>query len=295
MFCSNCGNKIDGTGSFCELCGYDLSKKNRVEGNAGTIEPLISVNVSKTQTLMFYDSFLVYKGARIKYAEINGISYLLSRTKHSVNFIPTHTSSVFKIKIDANGQIYDVGSSTISFMHFQNKSQKEQDEVFGKLVYIVDNLIKPFVLINSLIQYGKNNELKIGDTLTVNTKGFYKKRLWRSPEFLSWDEYYNSALHQGYFQIYKSDAIKKYTLFFSCSMSVMNTVVFPELLNIIFQSNGVVSQDEIQQLEERKRNLMLSDAQEANRIEESKVYCWSCSASNLVGQKFCIHCGSKTL
>lgn len=294
MFCPNCGNKVSGSENFCESCGHDLKQKSDVaEVESDAIKPLISINVSKTQTLVFYNSFLIYKGARLNYKDIDGISYLLTRAKHSVNFIPTHTSSTFKIKLESNGQKYEVDSSATSFMFFQGKNQKEKEEIFGKLVYVLDNLIKPFVLINALIRYGKENELKIGDSLAINSKGFFKKRFWRSPEFLPWNKYYNSVLHQGNFHIYQSDTVKKYKLYFSCSMSVMNTAIFPDLLNILFQSNGVVSQEEIKDLEKKKGDLVSTEGKKLDEAGSSKNFCWSCSAPNEAGQKFCKHCGSK--
>ncbi len=296
MYCKNCGNKISGNENFCESCGHDLKQKHYVaEVKNDTIKPLISINVSKTQTLVFYNSFLLYKGARLNYKDIDGMSYLLTRTKHSVNFIPTYTSSTFKIKLVANGQKYEVDSSATSFMFFQGKNRKEKEEIFGILVYISDNLIKPFVLINVLINYGKDKELKIDDSLTVNEKGFFKKRFWRTPDFLPWNQYYNSILHEGYFHIYKSDTAKNYKPYFSCSMSVMNTAIFPDLLNILFQSNGVVNQEEIKDLEKKKVELLSAEDQKINKSVGSEIFCWSCSAPNEAGQKFCMHCGSKLL
>ncbi|MEK7131156.1 MAG: zinc ribbon domain-containing protein [Patescibacteria group bacterium] len=290
MHCPNCGNKISGNENFCESCGHDLKQKvDVVKEESDATEALISINVSKTQTLVFYDSFLIYKGTRLNYKDIDGMSYLLTRTKHSINFIPTHTSSTFKIKLEANGHKYEVDSSATSFMFFQGKNQKEKEEIFGKLVYVLDNLIKRFVLINQLIKYGKENELKIGDSLTINSKGFFKKRFWRSPEFLPWDQYYNSVLHQGNFHIYKSDPSKKYKLYFACSMSVMNTAIFPDLLNILFQSSGVINPEEIKDLEKKKDEIVPDEKAK----DGSKNFCWSCSAPNETGQKFCKHCGSK--
>lgn len=293
MHCPNCGNKISGNENFCESCGHDLKQKVSVEVESDATQPLISINVSKSQTLVFYNSFLIYKGARLNYKDIDGISYLLTRTKHSVNLIPTHTTSAFKIKLEANGQKYEVDSSDTSFMFFKSQTQKEKEEIFGKLVYILDNLIKPFVLINQLIKYGKESELKIGDSLIVNSKGFFKKRFWRSSEFLPWNQYYNSVLHQGNFYIYKSDPSKKYKLFFACSMSVMNTVIFPDFLNILFQNSGVVNQEEIKDLEKRKSELVSSEQKNLDKVDGLKNFCWSCSAPNEAGQKFCRHCGSK--
>ena len=296
MFCPNCGNKFNSDENFCGSCGHNLKQKtNVVEAEQSTVEPLISINVSKTQTLVFYNSFLIYKGTRLNYKDIDGISYLLTRTKHSINFIPTHTSSSFKIKLESNGQKYEVGSSESSFMFFASKSQKEKEEIFGKLVYVLDNLIKPSVVINLLAKYAKENELKLGDSLTINPKGFYKKRFWRSPEFLPWQQYYNSVLHQGNLHIYKDDTAKKYKLFFSCSMSVMNTAIMPDLLNFLFQKHGALDQGTVKDLEKRKSELASAESEKPKAVSGKEGFCWSCGAPIETDQKFCTHCGSKLL
>jgi predicted nucleic acid-binding Zn ribbon protein len=296
MFCPKCGKKFNGDGNFCDSCGQILKQETgNTEIAHDASKPLVSINVSKSQTLVFYNDFLIYKGSRINYRDIDGLSYLLTRTKHSINFIPTHTSNAFHIKLEANGQRYEIGSSATSFMFFESKSQKEKQEIFAQLVYILDNLIKPFVLINLLIRYSKGNKLYLGDSFIVNPKGFYKKRFWQKPDFLPWDQYYNSVLYQGYLYIYKNDVKEKYKPFFSCSMSIMNTAVMPDILNILFQDHGSLNEETVMGLEKRKSEIITSEEQKVAQVFGKGNYCWSCSAPNEMGQKFCMHCGSKLL
>ncbi|MDO8443158.1 MAG: zinc ribbon domain-containing protein, partial [bacterium] len=286
---------FDVGGNFCDFCGHNFDKISRAEIVQDVKRPIVSINISKTQTLVFYNEFLIYKGIRIKYKDIDGFSYSLTTTKHSINFIPTHTSSSFKIKLEAENNNYEINSSATSFMLFETNTQKEKKEIFGKIVYVIDNLIKPFALMNLLIKYAREKELKIGIYLTINSKGFYKKRFWRSPDFLSWDQYYNSVLDKGNFYILMKDDTKKYKQFFSCPISVMNAPVLPEFLNFLFQSNGLLNQDIIVDLEKRRTELISLEVQGKNENSEIGNFCWSCSAPNEIGQKFCTHCGSKLL
>jgi ribosomal protein S27AE len=236
-------------------------------------DPLITIEVSKSRSLAFYEHFLVYKGAQINYEKIQGISYLLTHTTNSVNLIPTHNSTSFEIKIEADGKVHTVSSSATSAILFSGKSQKEKQETFGKLVYILDNLIKPFVLRNLVVKYEKDTLLKIGSYLSITPEGLSKKRMWRSPEVLPWNEYYNSALSKGSVSIYRVDEKKKYKVFFSCSMSTLNSVVLPELLGYLFQKYSTVKQPEEALLEEAK-------------------FCQSCGNPINAKQKFCINCGA---
>ena len=100
------------------------------------------------------------------------------------------------------------------------------------------------------------------------------------------------------------DPSKKYKLYFACTMSVMNTAIFPDLLNILFQSNGVVNQEEIKDLEKKKEELLPTENQKSKQGWGFKNFCWSCSAPNEVGQNsvciavvnyysnmFCKNCG----
>lgn len=215
----------------------------------------LSINVSKTQTITFDEEFLTYKEACISYKDIQGISYEFTRMTHLVNFIPTHTSETFTIKLKVNSQIYEVHSSAKSFMFLKGKNQKEQEATFRKLVHILNSVVKPFVIINLLDKYIKEGELKIGEELTINSNGFYKKNVWiwrGDPEFFPWNQYYNSVLSQGNLEIYKRNTANKASLFFSCSTSTMNAAVMPDLLNFLFQKHGVLDQEAIKVFEKIK-------------------------------------------
>lgn len=255
-------------------------------------DPLITINVSKSQTLVFYEHLLIYNGVKINYKDIQGIAYSLTRTKHSVYFIPTHTSSSCLIKIKACGKIYQIVSSASSSYFSKGKSLKEKEEIFAKLVYVLDNLIKPFVMINLLFEYAKDNLLKL-DSLAIAPEGLYKKRFWRKPELLPWDQYYNSILSQGSFTIYKKDEIRKYKFYYSCPMYVMNAVVSPDLLNFLFQKNGVLDKVTIKELEMRKNELASISDGELTPASGKKGFCKLCGTSVEIDQKFCTHCGSK--
>ena len=252
-------------------------------------EPLVSVNISKSQTLLFYEDFLVYKGNRINYNEIQGISYLWTKTTTSVYFVPVNTSSKYSIEIETHGRVYDIDFSS-GFLNF-GQGEKEREELFAKIVHILDVVIKPFVITNLLLKYVQNGELFISDSLTINPTGLYKKRLWRSPDFLAWRDYYNSTLFQGNVHIYKDDARKKYAPYFACSMSVMNAVVMPDLLNFLFQNNGTISQSTIKELKNRKNTFENTPKKE---VVSEGGFCPSCSApKEELNQKFCTHCGGK--
>ena len=217
--------------------------------------PLLVIDISKTRSLTFYERFLIYGAASISYKEIQGLSYLLTRTKYSLNSIPTGTQSSFEIRFDVNGQLYKIASSASSSLFRGQKSREEKEEIFAKLVHVMDNLIKPFVVVNVLIRYAKENKLKI-DWLTITPKGLYRKRLLRQPELLLWEQYHSSVLHQGVLYVLKQDAAKEYKTFFSCPMSAMNAVILPDVLTFLFQRHGTLDQATIKYLENKRASLL---------------------------------------
>ena len=206
--------------------------------------------------------------------------------------IPAGSSSKYSIKIKTAEKSYNINFSSAFLDIGFGKSDEEKEEIFSKLVYVLDNLIKPFIIINLLVTYSEVNELKIGDSLTINPKGFYKNRFWGGSEFLPWDQYYNSILQSGLFYIYREDEKKKYKEYFTCSMDTMNAVVMPDLLKFLFQKDGTVDKKTKEELLKRKEEF--SKAIETQTIiKGGKRSCSSCGVYTESDQKFCTHCGSK--
>jgi len=293
MFCPNCGSKISDGGNFCESCGHNLQQKIEAEETTKNIgeEPLITINISRNQTLLFYVNFLLYKGQRINYTDIDGISYLWTRTKHSVNFIPVGTSSKYSIKIDAGGKIDKIEFNSDSFLFGKSKSEKEKEELFVKFYTIIEKLIKPFVVINLLLKFAQEKEIKI-NSLTISQDGLYRKRFWGEPEFLPWNQYYNSILKEGALHVYKADNKKKYKEYFTCSMDVINSVILPDFLSYLFGKKGTLDDKDQQELI-KFRNKIIEKAKITG--QGNKMFCWSCAAPLDHNQKFCNHCGSKLI
>lgn len=256
-------------------------------------ELLISINVSKNQTLLFYEDHLVYKGEVIKYADIEGISYLMTRTTTTVYFVPAGSTSNYNIKIKAKGKIHKIEFSAGTFFAGKGKTEKEKEELFAKFYIVIENVIKPYVVINLLLKFIDEKELNI-DALKITEQGLYKKRTWRDPELLQWNQYYNAILEQGAVYIYKCDVKKKYKEFFTCSMDVMNAVVLPDLLNFLFQLEGKIDEKTKQELISRKESYSSTTPEFPKKeMNEKSGFCWSCGAPVEVDSKFCTHCGSK--
>jgi len=258
-------------------------------------EPLVSINIDKNQTLVFYNSHFLYKGKTINYKDVDGISYLLTTTKQSINFIPTAMSVSFEISFQSKGELYKANSSASSVMYFKSEKQKDKEQIFAKLVYIIDNLIKPFVLINLLIEYSRRNEIKLGDSFTVKPDGMYKKRFLRDPDLLPWNQYYNSKLFKGKLYVFEEDYNKKAKTYFTCPMSVMNSVIMPDFLNFLFQNKGVIDEATKKELLKGKERINPKPQENNKELQSDKKFCSSCAAPIDLDSKFCSHCGSEII
>ena len=217
-----------------------------------------------------------YAGENINYTDISGVSYTLTKTSRSIYFVPVQNSTEVMVKIQTkNNKIYTVDSLTNSLMTFTGKREEELSELFAKLIFIIDNVLKPFVLENMQKEYELENKLVIDD-LTITADGMYKKRgFWRKPEKLEWNDYYNSILSQGWLQGYRCDEKKKYKLYTSISMSVINAVILPDFLAIHFNKNST-----------RKPEIY---------TESKNKFCHSCSSPTDTDDTFCTHCGDKLI
>ena len=138
-------------------------------------EPIIAINVSRSQTLLFYEHYLVYKGERINYTDIEGISYLLTRTTTTVYFVPAGSTSKYNIKIQANGKTHKIEFSAGTFFIGKGKTEKEKDELFAKFYAVIENLIKPHVVINLLLKFAKDKGI-LETIINTNAKNLKEKK-----------------------------------------------------------------------------------------------------------------------
>ena len=249
-------------------------------------QSLLKLGLSGNSEIEFFQNFLIYKGEKILYSDVDGIAYLYTKTRRSINLIPIGTSHSYYVSIKARGIAHKITFS----------SEKNQD-VFNKLANAVEVLVKPFVVVNLLLDYIKNNRLEIGG-LTITPEGISKKRTWRSPELLPWSQYYNSVINKGYVSVLKRDDKKKYVGFAGASMSSTNAVVLPDVMNFLFAKNGVLDEATRKQIIEKKTQLSAISAQDAtirDTIEDlsTNPRCAKCGEKMVEeSQKFCGKCGS---
>lgn len=290
MHCSNCGKKIEAGVNYCDKCGYALKNSSDNTEKAGQNKDFIlGINITKKQTILFYTRYLKYKGQQIFYRDIIGISYLLTRTTSTVYFVPVSKTSNFEIKIETYDKKYRITSNDLAFA-FRNKNNEEKEQTFAKLMYVLESLIKPYVLINQLQIYSQNKLITVG-SLKLDAEGIHKKGIFGKGTVLAWDQYYNSQLSRGAVLIYRKDTKKDYKVFHQLSMIEMNAVILPEILNILFQFNGRLEPGFIKEIQERK--LELNKLESDSREKEEEEYCHSCGAPINNSDVYCIHCGSK--
>jgi hypothetical protein len=239
---------------------------------------LLAVDISKKETLEFYEHYLIYNGDKILYRDFNGVSYLYKRTSRSINFIPLGTTHEYFIDFLANGRQYKIKFSS-----------EEKYDAFIKICGAINSVIKKFILINLLTEYKEKGGLDIA-SLKINSQGIIKRKLFGRLETLSWPDVYNVECDKGYVQIYqRQNNEKKYKTFFTASMSTMNAVMLPELLSFLFQVNGVVDNAALKELQSNKEQL----DKPSHSVETVKV-CGICNEEvRTQSQKFCAKCGSK--
>jgi hypothetical protein len=235
-------------------------------------------NISRKESLKFYEHFLIYKENKIFYKDFDGISYLYKQTSRSINFIPIGTSHDYFIGFRASG-----------IEHKINFSSKDSYDVFVKICTAIDTVIKRFVLINLLVQYGEKGGLNIA-SININSQGITKKKLFGT-ETMPWSYFYNCIIDKGNVFLYKRlDNDKKCKVFSSHSMETMNAVMLPELFKFLFQSSGIIDNTAINELRKVKDELVTKMTSEIKDI----INCKNCNepAENS-DQKFCGKCGTK--
>jgi hypothetical protein len=270
-------------------------------------QSLLKLTISRKSEIEFYENFIIYKGEKILCSDIDAVSYLHTRTKHRVYYVPVGTSHAYIINIRARGIVHK----------FSFSGENNQD-IFSKFVNAIDIIVKPFIVVNLLLDYMKNNELTVGD-LTIKPEGLYKKRTWRSPELLSWDQYFNTIVSRGSTFVLKKDNNKNgYSAFYTLSMSALNAVILPDVVNYIFARKGILDEETRKQIIERKTELATASARDAIQgLDETPIandemileeegeeeapaeeqattvrYCKNCGNQAKSGVSFCGNCGT---
>jgi len=245
---------------------------------------LLKLELSKNSEIEFFPGHLVHNGEKVLYSDVDGVAYQYTTTQHRVNFVPVGKSHKFYVSIKALGKKH-----TITF------SGSHNTEVYGKLANAVDVLIKPFVSVTLLLEFAKENKLEIAE-LTITPAGIYKKRTWRGPELLPWNQYYNSLIHKGHVQILKADEKKKYILFASPFMASTNAVVLPDVLNFLFSKQCILDEATRNQIIAKKMELVAISAHDVAQVSKALDACPMCGEKpEEGGQKFCGKCGSPLL
>ncbi len=248
---------------------------------------ILKLDVSRNKAIEFYDEYLIFKGNRIYYADIDGVSYLWTRTRTSVYFIPVGTSNSYEIQIRHQNKV-----DKINLSGFLTKAAERQGN-FTILVRMIEGVMKPNVIINLLKQIKNQGSIKVGN-LEINKDGITKSSFF-SKDFLGWSDYFNTILDSGNVFIYK-DVDGKAKLFNQLSMGNLNAVVLPDLLLILFQNKGNVGQILDNSTD---KNEMETEPQEqtenkkVSRKNDVVIYCTQCGNKVAANEKYCGNCGKE--
>ena len=248
-------------------------------------EALLKVDISRNKTLEFFEEYLTYQGNRIFYADIDGVSYLWTRTRHSIYFVPVGTSNSYVIQIRHQNK-----TEKINLAGFLGKESERQGN-FALLIKVIDSVMKPNVVRNLLKQIQNQGVIKIGN-LEINREGITKSTFF-SKDFLKWSEYFNTILDKGNVFVYKN-VNGKAKVFSQQSMGNINAVVLPDLLLVLFHSKGDIesffagASKKIEKTEV-ETNIV---KEETPKKSEAVVFCNQCGNKINSFDKFCGKCGS---
>jgi len=257
-------------------------------------EHLLTVNLAKNRPVDFFQNHILYKDNKIYYKDIDGVCYLHTITTHRVYFVPVSKTNRYSVSVRAKGVSYDFQFAT----GFLDGSSKSNEENFAILVNVIDKLIKPFVIINLLLEFSETFKIQLKN-LTVTPEGIHIIKIGffkNTPMFMLWEQYYTAQLQKGYLCVYQKFNNKAGNkLFFSCSMYAYNAVVMPDLLNFLAQKGGKLDASTRNELLKRKRE-QESQTSENEKTEETKKFCSTCGIGILKSdQKFCIQCGKRLI
>jgi len=243
-------------------------------------EKKIKFIISKfiSTTIEFSDHFVEYKGklmlglineeVKIYYKDIIGLSY------HSIrNFV----NYVF---IGQNYQIDIWDTQHVIHLRFSSGriDNQKKTELFHQIVYVVEQVIKPFLFVNLINQLKNTGQINIGP-ITITIDGIKKERFLRGPELLLWHNYERCIAQNGYMVIYKRDNKSNQSkLFETIPLSEMNAVILPEIF--FYLKENQIRKGTTTVTPEKEKNIDI-------------VYCSNCGNKTSVEAYFCRKCGYK--
>lgn len=243
-------------------------------------QPLLKLQLSWRSDIEFYQGFLVYKGEKILYSDIDGIGYLWTKTSHKVYGIPTGDSHSYYLSLRAKGIKHK-----ITFSGSQNQ------DIFAKLVAAIDNLVKPFVVINLLLEYIQNGKLEI-ERITFSPEGISRKKLFGKTNIIPWNHYHSCIASHGTVTLATLTDKGKYN-YFLIALSSTNAAVLPTVLDFLHTANGVLDETTRKGLIYRKTQLIAESMKEASQEIKACTNCGEKLTED--GQKFCGKCGTSIL
>ena len=196
-------------------------------------KPLAVVPYDTGKSYDFFEDKISFENGSIYYKDIRGFGYLLSRTKNSIDFIPTYNSSEYRVKFDiGESKPLVIGKSASAPLFLKTNKQQTINLIFVELVKCIDALIAPSVFVKCMESYRKNGSISIGD-LTITEHGIAAKSTFRTKTLLAGD-YSGTTAHQGHAYIANSEG----KIFKSISLLEINAPLLQPILDTLYSNNA---------------------------------------------------------
>ncbi len=208
----------------------------------------IEIPIGRRERIVFLRDAVELKKQRLRYAEITGIAFLLSRIRRSVNLIPTGNSTTLDLKLHTRTEEVSAKATMNGAFWISTRRMKEMEEAFTAIVSLLENLVLPFTLTNLLLDFVSTGELRV-QSVAVQRHGISCKRMLLPRRHLRWTEYGGASVQNGTVRLHserwrggKDHAVC------TLSMKTENAVVLPAIVNYLAKREGVLSQEDISEL-----------------------------------------------